>query len=182
MTPRARLSADAGAPTGTPTPGAGNEPGTGRGGWGRYVAFVVAVVAVVALDQVVKALARDGLSTTSYVTLIPGVLGLQLVRNVGAAFGILGGHVGAFVVLAALIVVACVVYLVRGPIRGPLMTASLALVCAGGIGNMVDRAALGYVTDMFRTLFVDFPVFNVADCAIVVGVVLFVIATFRGTK
>ena len=156
---------------------------TARGGRGRtLVAFALVVAVVVALDQLVKLWARDALAAGEQIVLIPGVLGLRLVRNVGAAFGILGGHVEAFVICGVLVIAACLAYLfVSRSVRTPELLA-LSLVCAGAAGNIIDRVALGYVTDMFKTLFVEFPVFNVADVAIVCGCVLFVVCQLVGPR
>jgi signal peptidase II len=155
---------------------------SGSAGRNHFGAFALIVALLLVLDQATKAAARACLSSEEVLTLVPGVLGLQLVENRGAAFGIFSGHVAAFAVLAVVILAACVAYLIRGHVRGWLVSVSLAMVCAGGLGNLIDRVALGYVTDMIRALFIDFPVFNVADCSICIGVVLFFIAIIRGTK
>lgn len=145
------------------------------------VAFVVLVVAIVALDQATKAAARAWLSAGDGVTLVPGVVELTLVRNVGAAFGVLGGHIGAFVACAAVVVAVCIAWLALARGHTRFETVALGMVCAGAIGNVIDRLALGYVTDMIRPLFIDFPVFNVADIAITCGFVLFLGAVIFGS-
>lgn len=143
-------------------------------------AFAVLVVAILALDQATKAVARELLSTGQDVVVIPGVLALRLVRNVGAAFGILGGHIGAFVACAAVVVAVCVLWLALARGHTRLEVVSLSMVCAGALGNVIDRLWQGCVTDMLRLLFVDFPVFNVADIAITCGFVLFLGAILFG--
>ena len=74
--------------------------------------------------------------------------------------------------LSAVLVLVVAWLIVRRHISGRLGVFSAMLIMAGGVGNLIDRVLFGYVTDMFQTLFMDFPVFNVADCCITVGVVL----------
>lgn len=142
-------------------------------GWRLRVAGLI-VFAVLVLDQLTK-LAVRAAGSAFHVTLLPGVLDLMFVRNTGAAFSLGEGHGILFVVLAVAVVVAVAVYLVRSPQLSRVECAGLAMVSAGAIGNAIDRLLLGYVTDFIATTFIDFPVFNVADIAITVGVVLAVI-------
>lgn len=145
------------------------------------VTFAVLVLAILAIDQLVKAGARAWLSSGIDVTVIPGTLALTLVRNVGAAFGIFGGHIWAFVACAVVVIAVCLGWLVLARGHTRLETCALGMVCAGALGNVIDRVALGYVTDMIRPLFIDFPVFNVADIAITCGFVLFLVAVIFGS-
>lgn len=141
----------------------------------RWVLFALLSIAILGIDQAVKAWARTALSTAWSVDVIPGIIGFRLVRNGGAAFGMLGGHGILFVVCAALVCIACAVLLVLlTPMSRPL-ACSLSMIFSGGIGNAIDRIAFGYVTDMIQIQFFDFPVFNVADIAITCGFVLFLI-------
>jgi signal peptidase II len=98
------------------------------------------------------------------------VLNITYVRNVGAAFGLFPGRQPVFMAtsLAVLFVIAAFWRRAR-PTEWPVAVA-LGLVAAGALGNLIDRAVLGRVTDFFEFGFVQFPVFNVADMAIVFGV------------
>lgn len=145
------------------------------------VTFVVLVVAILAADQFAKAGACAWLASGPDVTLIPGVLSLTLVRNVGAAFGIFGGHIGAFVACAAIVIAVCVGWLALAKGHTRLETVALGMVCAGALGNVIDRVSQGFVTDMIKPLFIDFPVFNIADIAITCGFVLFLITVIFGS-
>lgn len=133
-------------------------------------------------DQLIKWLARSFLTGADTLVLVPHVLGLTLLENHGAAFGIFQGQQPALIVCALVVAAVCVLYLFFGSIRSRLMTTSLACICAGGIGNLIDRIATGQVTDMFSFLFMSFPVFNLADVAIVCGVALFFIALCKGAR
>jgi signal peptidase II len=98
------------------------------------------------------------------------VLMLTHVRNTGAAFGLLPGYQPFFIATSLAVLVFVAVYWRRtSPARWPVVVA-LGLVCGGAAGNLVDRAVLGKVTDYFYVALIDFPVFNVADAALVIGV------------
>lgn len=141
----------------------------------RLALFALVAAAVVALDQLSKAAARSALVPGEPVTLVPGVMDLSLVYNTGAAFSLGEGGGPLFVLLAAAILVAgLVVAWRRADVPLPLVLA-VAAVAGGGVGNAIDRVALGAVTDFFKTTFVDFAVFNVADIFVTCGVVLAVI-------
>ena len=141
----------------------------------RLALFALVAAAVVALDQLSKVAARSALVPGDPVTLVPGVMDLSLVYNTGAAFSLGEGGGPLFVLLAAAILVAgLVVAWRRADVPLPLVLA-VAAVAGGGVGNAIDRVALGAVTDFFKTTFVDFAVFNVADIFVTCGVVLAVI-------
>lgn len=145
----------------------------------RLALFALVAAAVVTLDQLSKAAARSALVSGEPVTLVPGVMDLSLVYNTGAAFSLGEGGGPLFVLLAAAILVAgLVVAWRRADVPLPLLLA-VAAVAGGGVGNAIDRVALGAVTDFFKTTFVDFAVFNVADIFVTCGVVLAVVLYWR---
>lgn len=138
--------------------------------WRLGVAGGVALV-VLLVDQLTK-LAVRAVGDALHVTVIPGVIDFLFVRNIGAAFSMGEGYGIAFAVLALAVIVAIAVYLVRAPQLAHLEVVGMAMVAGGAIGNAIDRLAFGFVTDFIATTFIDFPVFNVADIGITVGVVL----------
>lgn len=145
----------------------------------RLALFALVAAAVVALDQLSKVAARSALVPGDPVTLVPGVMDLSLVYNTGAAFSLGEGGGPLFVLLAAAMLVAgLVVAWRRADVPLPLLLA-VAAVAGGGVGNAIDRVALGAVTDFFKTTFVDFAVFNVADIFVTCGVVLAVVLYWR---
>ena len=132
---------------------------------------IVALVLLVA-DQVVKYLVRTGIDLGQSIPFIPHLLDLTFVRNTGAAFSMLAEHTWLLILISAVVVVVVAVLTARGLFQGWLGRTAAMLVMCGGIGNLIDRVVLGYVTDMFQTTFMKFAVFNLADCYITVGVVL----------
>ena len=134
--------------------------------------YAILAVLVVILDQAVKFAVRANIALGQSVPFIPHVLDLAYVQNTGAAFSLLESHTWLLTLISALVVLVLCWLTVNGFFRNTLGRVSAALVLAGGVGNLIDRAVFGFVTDMFRTVFIDFPVFNVADCCITVGVPL----------
>lgn len=145
----------------------------------RLALFALVAAAVVLLDQLSKLAARDLLVPGEPVTLIPGVMDLSLIYNTGAAFSLGEGAGPLFVLVAAAMCVAGVyVAWRRADVPLPLLL-TFACVVGGGIGNAIDRVALGAVTDFFKTTFMDFAIFNVADIFVTCGVPLALILWWR---
>ena len=134
--------------------------------------YAILAAALVALDQLVKWLVRANIPLGGSVPFIPWLMDLTYVQNTGAAFSILRSHTWLLTLTSAVVVVVMCWLIVKGFFKNRLGLWSAALVLAGGMGNLIDRAAFGYVTDMFKTTFIDFAVFNVADCCITIGVPL----------
>ncbi|HXN01731.1 MAG TPA: signal peptidase II [Candidatus Dormibacteraeota bacterium] len=142
----------------------------------RALLIVAAIALVVALlDQVSKAWARGWLTPGHEVTVIPGWLWFRLASNSGATLGLGTGLNELFAVLALIVVGAIAVLALRGNVGGLLGVAALGAVAGGAIGNLADRVRLGGVTDFIEVHL--WPTdFNLADAAIRLGVVLFVLA------
>ena len=134
--------------------------------------YAILAVLLVVADQAVKFAVRANIDLGRSVPFIPYVLDLAYVRNTGAAFSILRQHTWLLTLTSALVVLVMCWLIVKGFFRNRLGLWSAALVLAGGMGNLIDRAVFGFVTDMFMTTFMDFAIFNVADCCITIGVPL----------
>lgn len=129
--------------------------------------FILAALLVV-VDQVVKFLVRANIPLYTRLDFIPG-FDLTYIQNTGAAFSILSSHTWILAALSGVVSVILAVMLAKNYFPEKLAKFSLALLLGGAIGNFIDRALLGFVTDMFATTFMNFPVFNVADMGVVVG-------------
>jgi signal peptidase II len=124
----------------------------------------------VVVDQVSKIAVRASLPMDGRsVPVVGDLVRLTRVENEGAAFGLLPGGRAAFVVVSIAAVCAILAYLVRRRPEHPWLVVALGLVAGGATGNLIDRALYGTVTDFVQIPF-DFPVFNVADSSIVIGV------------
>lgn len=128
------------------------------------------------LDQATKFWARSasgGIEGRSLLEPWPGVFELKLVFNKGIAFGLFQGAGTFLTPIAAVIAVGAAWYSVKHPKESRAVHVTMALLCAGALGNLIDRLAYGRVTDMFWIRAINFPVFNVADvCITVAGVLL----------
>ena len=148
--------------------------------WGKRLLSLGAVVLGILADYFTKLLAIARRKGENPVPFVRGVLRFSYVENPGAAWGMLANHRWVFMVFSALAIVAIVVYLVR---RDPplLLCISLSLILSGGVGNMIDRTFRGVVVDFIEFYLFPFPVFNVADCLVVVGAGLLILWLIRDT-
>lgn len=139
--------------------------------------YILAVLLMIAADQLVKYWAFTSLQAQHTIPLIENVFHLTYVENRGAAFSLFAQFDSRwiFVALAAIITVAIFAVLRKRYIQTALGRWSLVLVAAGALGNAIDRVIHGFVVDMFDFRLIHFPVFNVADIFICIGGVLFVI-------
>ena len=145
--------------------------------------YAIIGMLVIIADQWIKFWVAGHLTLNEEVqTVIPGILSLVNVHNDGAAFGFLSGS-GAripFIILAGVFAVAVIIALATKLISGKLARWSIVLVTAGGLSNCLDRVIYGYVQDMFKLEFINFPVFNLADVFITVFAILFALAVIFG--
>jgi signal peptidase II len=138
--------------------------------------FIVIAILVVAVDQYTKHLIATRFMPDESRIVVPHVLWLTYVQNQHGAFGLFGSHPLVLAALASAVLVSFFSWYRRE--RGGLGThAAFALILGGAIGNIVDRVRLGYVVDFFDLRW--FPVFNVADSCITVGVCLLLLRMLR---
>ena len=125
----------------------------------------------VAVDQVVKYLVRTYIPLYASVPFLPG-MDLTYVQNTGAAFSLFSDHTWILALISLVMSVLLAIAVWKPLFRHPFGRTALALLLGGAVGNLIDRALLGFVTDMFETTFVHFAIFNVADIGVVVGGIL----------
>lgn len=142
----------------------------------QFVFYVIFVGSVVLADQFTKALVVANIPLGGHVAFLPGFLDFTYVRNTGAAFSSFEGMQWLFALIFLVFTLGIFYEYFRK--RMPFSNFErwmIAAIYAGGLGNMIDRLRLGYVVDMIETQFMEFPVFNVADCFITCGcIALFV--------
>ena len=148
--------------------------------------FLPVLLLTLILDRVTKELAPS--IPAGGIPLIPNILGLRYAENRGAAFSILSGHPRLLGILSLVILIAAFLWLRRKQLA-PFPLVALSLMAGGAAGNMFDRLIRGYVPDMIETLFISFPVFNIADSCLTVGCTLMIISLLfrpkdweKGTK
>ena len=135
-----------------------------------FVYYILFTAVVVGLDQFTKYLTVANIPLHSQLPFLPDFLGLTYVRNYGAAFSSFQGQQWLFALIFLVFTIGIIWEYFKKPMGfNKFERWCIAAVYAGGLGNMIDRIRLGYVVDMIQTLFMDFPVFNVADCFITCG-------------
>ncbi|AMB98840.1 lipoprotein signal peptidase [Aerococcus urinaehominis] len=137
--------------------------------------YYLIIALLVGLDQIVKLWTVNNLDLHTGQPLISGLLSLYYIQNDGAAWGMLSGQMWLFYIITVVILVVLIKMLHDEGFNQPLMGWGLSLIIAGAIGNLIDRLHLNYVVDMFRLEFINFPIFNVADICLTLGVGLLVI-------
>ena len=148
-----------------------------------YLLMGLFALLIVAADQFTKYLTVLNIPLGGHVDVFPGVIGLTYVRNTGAAWSSFEGMIWLFA-LVFLVFTGLLVWEFskkRMPFTD-LERWCIAAIWGGGLGNMIDRLRLGYVVDMIQTEFMDFPVFNVADCFITCGCILLLTHLFLINK
>ena len=141
-----------------------------------YVIYSAVILGGIGLDQLSKFLAVKLLAPVESVPLWEGVLHLTYVENRGAAFGMLADHRWVFMSISSVAIIAIALYLYSGRNTSKLYTAALMMIVSGGIGNMIDRIALGYVIDFIDFALIDFAVFNIADSIVCIGAGLLILS------
>lgn len=137
----------------------------------RYSLFGLLSAILIGFDQWTKSLAYNKLRVNGPIVLIDGVFELLYSENRGAAFGILQGQKWFFLIVAAAVVFVVLAFLSKMPAEKryiPLFGCMVLLV-SGAIGNVIDRLMLGFVVDFLYFSLIDFPIFNVADCYVVIA-------------
>ena len=136
--------------------------------------YLLAALLII-IDQITKWNIVQNFELYQEKVIVPGFFSLFYIQNEGAAWGIFQGKMGFFY-LVTLIVVGYLVYMFQQEKnKTKLVGISFALILSGAIGNFIDRLLNGYVVDMFRLDFINFPIFNVADVCLTVGVLLMLI-------
>ncbi|UEX89389.1 signal peptidase II [Staphylococcus ratti] len=138
---------------------------------------IFTVVIVFIADQLTKWLIVTQMTLGESFTVIPNFLAITSHRNDGAAWGILSGHMPFFYIITIVILIALVYFYIKEAQGQFMMQLSVSLLIAGALGNFVDRIFNGEVVDFIDTTIFgyDFPIFNIADSSLSVGVVLLII-------
>lgn len=144
------------------------------------ISYLIVAALLVVCDQLVKYWVVSNLSLGEAMNVIPNVFSLTYYQNSGAAWSILQGQMWFFAIVTFVAVPLCIWLLWKNRRGSKFYSLALGLVIAGALGNFIDRMRLGYVVDMFQTDFMNFPIFNVADMCLTIGVAMvFIYALFE---
>ena len=141
--------------------------------------ILIPIAIIVVLDQLSKLAIRSSMSPGDSISVIGNFFRITYYRNTGAALSSLEGQRALLIAFSSLAMIAAFVFLMMYKGRSKLLDWSLALIVAGGIGNLIDRIAFGYVTDMISFSIFP-PIFNIADIAVTVGCALMIIFVIFG--
>ena len=146
-----------------------------------YILALLTGVGIVCLDQYTKYYVSANYASLESQTLIPKIIDITYVRNTGAAWGMLKDHTWFLISITAVVMLICIALIMKYGTKNKLLFWAMVFVLSGGIGNMIDRVFRGgRVIDFLHFQFWrSFPVFNIADCAIVLGAAFFVLYFLR---
>ena len=136
-----------------------------------YIVPIVSALVLIGIDQLTKYYALVALKPIGSTTVIEGIMDFTFVENRGVAFGMFAGQRWLILLLTFAITIGLAVYYYKLPRTKEykLVHGCLVLVLAGALGNIIDRVLRGYVVDFFEFTFIQWPVFNMADIYVVIG-------------
>lgn len=137
----------------------------------KHISCSVMILLIIAFDQITKYFASVNLKNADAVGFIPGLVQFRYAENTGMAFSMLSGARWVFILVTVIACVLVLYYLFSDRCKSLWLYWSLGVIVSGGIGNLIDRIKFGYVVDFIEPTFVDFAVFNIADCAVTCGAV-----------
>lgn len=143
--------------------------------------YLLALVVLI-VDQVTKYLVVQNIELYQVKAFLPGVLSWMYIQNTGAAWSILEGQMWFFYVITTVVIIGVLYIMQKYAKKSRLFSMGLALILAGALGNFIDRIRLGYVVDMVRIELIDFPIFNVADMSLSIGVALIIVYVLLDEK
>ena len=134
--------------------------------------YSLIVLALIAADQGLKYWVVNHLALGESAPLLPGVMQLTRLHNTGAAWSSFSGMTTLLIAVTVVLIALVLWLLIKRIVRHPLGVTACLLILGGGLGNMIDRVARGYVVDMFDLQLFTYPIFNLADCFVVIGAIL----------
>lgn len=142
------------------------------------ILYIITAILIVALDHGSKILTTKFFELGEEKLIIPKILSFTYIRNEGAAFGILQGARIFFIIITVIVLLGAIYYIVKMRPQSSIEKWALCFIGGGAVGNFIDRAVFGYVRDFIMVKFIDFPVFNIADCFVCIGAGLYILYAF----
>jgi len=133
------------------------------------------------IDVIIKLIVKNTVLVHQSIKIIDNFFYITYVKNTGAAWSILSGKQIFLIIFSIIVVIMLIIYLCKKKEYNKFEIYGYSLLLGGAIGNLVDRIIYGYVIDYlnFYIFNYDFPIFNIADCCIVIGIMLLFIDTWR---
>ncbi|TRM06900.1 lipoprotein signal peptidase [Staphylococcus hominis] len=144
------------------------------------LSLIVAIVTLI-IDQITKKVITATMNIGDSYEVIPHFLNITSHRNNGAAWGILSGKMGFFYIITLIILVVLIIFYIKETKYNVFMQVAISLLFAGALGNFIDRVFNGEVVDFIDTNIFgyDFPIFNIADSSLTIGVIFVIIALIK---
>ena len=141
----------------------------------KKIILAVASIAIIMLDQISKLIMID-----KNINILPQVLSFSYTQNTGEAFGLISNNI-IFVIIFNIVILGIIIKFLKENNESIDYTVlvSLILILSGGIGNLIDRILKGYVVDFIKFDFINFPIFNVADISITLGIFILIIVIVK---
>ena len=142
---------------------------------------LIVAIAILIIDQVTKRIIATTMNIGDSYEVIPNFLNITSHRNNGAAWGILSEKMGFFYIITIVILIVLVLFYIKEAKYNLFMQVAISLLFAGALGNFIDRLVNGEVVDFVDTNIFgyDFPIFNVADSSLTIGVLFIIIALLK---
>lgn len=141
----------------------------------KHISCSIMIILIVAFDQITKYIVSKNLKDGTVINFIPKFIQFRYAENTGMAFSMFSGARWIFIILTLGVCIGALGYMFSNKCKNLWAYWSLGVVVAGGIGNLIDRIRFGFVIDFIEPVFVNFAVFNIADCAVTCGAVVLVI-------
>lgn len=132
---------------------------------------VVMIILIILFDQVTKYFAKSALYPDKAKDFIKGFVEFRYAENTGVAFSMFSGGRWFFIILTAAVAMGILLYMFTKGQKKLWLFWSLGVIFSGAVGNLIDRVFLGYVIDFINPTFMNFAVFNIADCAVTLGTI-----------
>lgn len=147
-----------------------------------FVFSLLLIIILTVADQVIKIAVNGGIELGEVIEVIKfgevKIFSLTHIRNSGAAWSIMEGKTWFLIALPIVVCMIGLVYMYKIRNGSKLELISLAMLVAGGVGNLIDRVSMGEVIDYIKFEPVNFPIFNFADICVVIGAILFCVSIF----
>lgn len=135
--------------------------------------YLILFLLILVADQYTKLAIQSDMFLGQSIPLIHGVFHLTYIQNTGGAFGIMRNSANLFIVISVIVIAFIIYFLLKEENRDAFIQVIFALILGGAVSNLIDRIRLGYVVDFLD--FMVWPVFNIADAAISIGMVMLLI-------
>ncbi len=140
---------------------------------------LISIAVIVGVDQLIKWIIVKNFEYKGSVPFIHigdfEIINISYHKNTGAAFSIFSGMQIFLIIVTSIFIIAGIYAVVSGKVKRPILVASFSLIIGGGIGNLIDRVFRGFVVDYIEVRLFDFAVFNLADCCVIIGAVMFLL-------